>query len=130
VAEPHAVPILTPLKFPKAGGESIMMIALEPLKPAELPKMVEGLSHVSKAYPMAKTCMEESGEHVLFGTGDGSGNEDGCCRKGLRMTLVFVLKLMFFVLHTVEPTDEMFLDFYKLMFFGRATKSGSCFLKI
>jgi 116 kDa U5 small nuclear ribonucleoprotein component len=46
-----------------------MMIALEPLKPVELPKMVEGLSHVRKAYPMAKTCMEESGEHMLFGTG-------------------------------------------------------------
>jgi 116 kDa U5 small nuclear ribonucleoprotein component len=47
-----------------------MMIALEPLWPAELPKMVQGLSQVSKAYPMAKTCMEESGEHVLFGTGE------------------------------------------------------------
>jgi 116 kDa U5 small nuclear ribonucleoprotein component len=58
------------LKFPNAGGESIMMIALEPLKPAELPKMVEGHSHVSKAYPMAKTCMKESGELVLFGTGE------------------------------------------------------------
>jgi 116 kDa U5 small nuclear ribonucleoprotein component len=46
-----------------------MMIALELLKPAELLKMVERLSHVNKAYPMAKTCMEESGEHVLFGTG-------------------------------------------------------------
>jgi 116 kDa U5 small nuclear ribonucleoprotein component len=58
------------LKFPKAGGESVMMIAPEPLKTAEFPKMVEGLSDVSKAYPMAKTCMEESGEHVLFGTGE------------------------------------------------------------
>jgi 116 kDa U5 small nuclear ribonucleoprotein component len=68
--EHHAVHIFTPLKFPNAGGESIMKIALEPLKPAELPKMVEGLRRVSKAYPMAKTRVEESGEHVLFGTGE------------------------------------------------------------
>jgi 116 kDa U5 small nuclear ribonucleoprotein component len=65
-----AVHIFTPLKFPSAGGESIMKIALEPWKPAELPKMVEGLRRVSKAYPMAKTRVEESGEHVLFGTGE------------------------------------------------------------
>lgn len=64
------VHIFNPLKFPNAGGESIMKVALEPLKPAELPKMVEGLRRVSKAYPMAKTRVEESGEHVLFGTGE------------------------------------------------------------
>ncbi|KAG7351729.1 elongation factor EF-2 [Nitzschia inconspicua] len=68
--EENAVHIFNPLKFPNAGGESIMKIALEPLKPAELPKMVEGLRRVSKAYPMAKTRVEESGEHVLFGTGE------------------------------------------------------------
>jgi U5 small nuclear ribonucleoprotein component len=68
--EENPVHIFTPLKFPYAGGESIMKIALEPLKPAELPKMVEGLRRVSKAYPMARTRVEESGEHVLFGTGE------------------------------------------------------------
>lgn len=68
--EENAVHIFSPLKFPNAGGESIMKIALEPLKPAELPKMVEGLRRVSKSYPMAKTRVEESGEHVLFGTGE------------------------------------------------------------
>lgn len=64
------VQIFSPLKFSQAGGEAIMKLAVEPLNPAELPKMVEGLRRVSKAYPMVKTRVEESGEHVLFGTGE------------------------------------------------------------
>ena len=68
--EESHVHIFTPLKFPHAGGESTMKIAMEPLNPSELPKMTEGLRRVSKAYPMVKTRVEESGEHVLFGTGE------------------------------------------------------------
>ena len=64
------VHIFAPLKFPQAGGEAIMKLAIEPLNPAELPKMVEGLRRVSKAYPMAKTKVEESGEHIVLGTGE------------------------------------------------------------
>jgi len=60
----------SPLKFPQAGGEATMKLAVEPLNPAELPKMVEGLRRVSKSYPMSSTRVEESGEHVLFGTGE------------------------------------------------------------
>ena len=62
--------IFSPLKFPQAGGESTMKLAVEPLNPAELPKMVEGLRRVSKSYPMSATRVEESGEHILFGTGE------------------------------------------------------------
>jgi U5 small nuclear ribonucleoprotein component len=62
--------VFAPLKFPQAGGESVMKLAMEPLNPGELPKMVEGLRRISKAYPMARTRVEESGEHVLFGTGE------------------------------------------------------------
>jgi len=58
------------LKFPQAGGESVMKLSVEPLNPAELPKMVEGLRRISKSYPMVRTRVEESGEHVLFGTGE------------------------------------------------------------
>jgi U5 small nuclear ribonucleoprotein component len=47
-----------------------MKLAVEPLNPAELPKMVEGLRRISKSYPMSTTRVEESGEHVLFGTGE------------------------------------------------------------
>lgn len=62
--------IFAPLKFAQAGGESIMKLAIEPLNPADLPKMVEGLRRVSKAYPMSSTKVEESGEHVVLGTGE------------------------------------------------------------
>lgn len=62
--------IFKPLKYPEAGGESVVKLAVEPLNPAELPKMVEGLRRVSKSYPMARTKVEESGEHVLYGTGE------------------------------------------------------------
>lgn len=62
--------IFKPLQFPHAGGEAVVKLSLEPLNPAELPKMVEGLRRVSKAYPMVRTRVEESGEHVLFGTGE------------------------------------------------------------
>lgn len=54
----------------KTGGESVVKLAVEPLNPAKLPKMVEGLQRVSKSYPMVRTRVEESGEHVLFGTGE------------------------------------------------------------
>lgn len=62
--------IFSPLKFPQAGGEATMKLAVEPLNPAELPKMIEGLRRVSKSYPMSTTRVEESGEHILFGTGE------------------------------------------------------------
>ncbi|KAK1744970.1 116 kDa U5 small nuclear ribonucleoprotein component [Skeletonema marinoi] len=62
--------VFSPLKFPHAGGESTMKLAVEPLNPAELPKMIEGLRRVSKSYPMSTTRVEESGEHILFGTGE------------------------------------------------------------
>ena len=64
------VHIFSPMSFPLAGGEATMKMALEPLNPAELPKMIQGLRGVSKAYPMVHTRVEESGEHVLFGTGE------------------------------------------------------------
>jgi len=68
--EEEPLQIFRPLKFPQAGNESVMKLAVEPLNPAELPKMVEGLRRISKSYPMAQTRVEESGEHVLFGTGE------------------------------------------------------------
>lgn len=64
------VHIFTPVKFPQAGGEAVMKLSVEPLNPAELPKMVEGLRRISKTYAMARTRVEESGEHILFGTGE------------------------------------------------------------
>lgn len=45
-------------------------VAIEPLIPSELPKMLEGLRKVSKSYPLLVTKVEESGEHILIGTGE------------------------------------------------------------
>lgn len=59
--------IFKPLEF---HTESVIKIACEPLNPSELPKMLEGLRKISKSYPLARTKVEESGEHIIFGTGE------------------------------------------------------------
>lgn len=61
------VEIFRPLQFPTSA---VIKVAIEPLQPSELPKMVDGLRKVDKAYPLVKTKVEESGEHVLCGTGE------------------------------------------------------------
>jgi len=45
-------------------------IAVEPVNPSELPKMTDGLRKISKTYPLVRTKVEESGEHVIYGTGE------------------------------------------------------------
>lgn len=59
--------IFKPLQF---NVQPVMKLAVEPLNPAELPKMVEGLRKIRKSYPAAQTKVEESGEHVVLGTGE------------------------------------------------------------
>jgi U5 small nuclear ribonucleoprotein component len=59
--------IFKPLRF---NTSSIMKIAVEPLNPSELPKMIQGLRMVNKSYPILTTKAEESGEHVIIGTGE------------------------------------------------------------
>ena len=61
------VEIFAPLKF---DTEANMKVAVEPLKPSELPKMVEALRRASKSYPLLSTKVEDSGEHVITGTGE------------------------------------------------------------
>jgi len=61
------VEIFKPLRFPTTP---VIKVAIEPLQPAELPKMVDGLRKIDKAYPLSRTKVEESGEHVLLGTGE------------------------------------------------------------
>jgi 116 kDa U5 small nuclear ribonucleoprotein component len=62
--------IFKPLTFPAVGGESPVKVALEPVNPSDLPKMVAGLRRVSQVYPLLRTRVEESGEHVMYGTGE------------------------------------------------------------
>lgn len=59
--------IFSPLKF---NTESVIKIAVEPVNPSELPKMLEGLRKCNKSYPLLNTKVEESGEHVILGTGE------------------------------------------------------------
>ncbi|KAJ2855194.1 hypothetical protein GGI22_004222 [Coemansia erecta] len=56
-----------PLHFPAAA---VMKIAVEPVVPIELPRMLGGLRKIAKTYPLAQTRVEESGEHVILGTGE------------------------------------------------------------
>ncbi|KAI1058878.1 hypothetical protein LB507_003864 [Fusarium sp. FIESC RH6] len=50
--------------------ESVLKVAAEPINPSELPKMLDGLRRIQKSYPLIKTKVEESGEHVVLGTGE------------------------------------------------------------
>lgn len=59
--------IFRPLKF---NTKSVIKIAVEPVNPSELPKMLEGLRKCNKSYPLLQTKVEESGEHVMIGTGE------------------------------------------------------------
>ncbi|XP_038044733.1 116 kDa U5 small nuclear ribonucleoprotein component-like [Patiria miniata] len=59
--------IFRPLKF---NTSSVIKIAVEPVNPSELPKMLDGLRKINKSYPLITTKVEESGEHVVLGTGE------------------------------------------------------------
>ncbi|KAI6782274.1 Pre-mRNA-splicing factor cwf10 [Emericellopsis cladophorae] len=50
--------------------ESVLKIAVEPINPSELPKMLDGLRKINKSYPLIRTKVEESGEHIILGTGE------------------------------------------------------------
>jgi U5 small nuclear ribonucleoprotein component len=45
-------------------------VAIEPVNPSELPKMLDGLRKINKSYPIVTTKVEESGEHIVLGTGE------------------------------------------------------------
>nr|ODN79206.1 U5 small nuclear ribonucleoprotein component [Cryptococcus depauperatus CBS 7841] len=49
---------------------SILKVAVEPVAPSELPKMLNGLRKINKTYPLVTTKVEESGEHIILGTGE------------------------------------------------------------
>lgn len=50
--------------------ESVLKIAVEPINPSELPKMLDGIRKINKSYPLITTKVEESGEHIILGTGE------------------------------------------------------------
>ena len=59
--------IFRPLRF---NTMSVIKLSVEPLNPSELPKMLDGLRSINKSYPLVTTKVEESGEHVIYGTGE------------------------------------------------------------
>ncbi|KAI1730966.1 elongation factor tu GTP binding domain-containing protein [Ditylenchus destructor] len=59
--------IFRPLKF---NTSSVVKLSIEPINPSELPKMLDSLRKVNKSYPLLTTRVEESGEHVMLGTGE------------------------------------------------------------
>lgn len=59
--------IFRPLRFMTSA---VMKIAIEPVNPSELPKMLEGLRNVNKSYPILITRVEESGEHIVLAPGE------------------------------------------------------------
>ena len=61
------VEIFRPIRF---NTTPHVKLAIESLIPSELPKMLEGLRKVNKSYPILVTKVEESGEHLLIGTGE------------------------------------------------------------
>lgn len=50
--------------------ESVLKVAVEPINPSELPKMLDGIRKINKSYPLVTTKVEESGEHIILGTGE------------------------------------------------------------
>ena len=61
------VSIFKPLAF---NARAVVNLAVEPLNPGELPKVLAGLRKIQKSYPLAHTRVEESGEHVIIATGE------------------------------------------------------------
>jgi U5 small nuclear ribonucleoprotein component len=59
--------IFRPLQF---ATRAVVKVAIEPLNPAELPKMLDGLRKLNKSYPLLSTKVEESGEHLILCTGE------------------------------------------------------------
>ncbi|KAJ3049957.1 U5 small nuclear ribonucleoprotein component [Rhizophlyctis rosea] len=65
MGEPHY--IMRPLRY---NTQSVLKVAVEPVNPTELPKMLDGLRKVNKSYSILQTKVEESGEHIVLGTGE------------------------------------------------------------
>ena len=54
----------------KFSVSPVVRVAVRPKKPADLPKMVEGLRRLTKSDPMVQCLTEESGELIIAGVGE------------------------------------------------------------
>jgi len=58
------------MRVMKFSVSPVVRVAVEPLHPADLPKLVEGLKRLAKSDPMVQCLIEESGEHIVAGAGE------------------------------------------------------------
>ncbi|KAK9463090.1 P-loop containing nucleoside triphosphate hydrolase protein [Lipomyces oligophaga] len=58
------------LKVMKFSVSPVVQVAVEVKNANDLPKLVEGLKRLSKSDPCVLTMMNESGEHIVAGTGE------------------------------------------------------------
>jgi elongation factor 2 len=58
------------LRVMKFSVSPVVRVAVEPMNPADLPKLVEGLKRLAKSDPMVQCFFEESGEHIIAGAGE------------------------------------------------------------
>eukprot|EP00924_Labyrinthula_sp_SR-Ha-C_P012705 maker-scaffold_67-snap-gene-0.11-mRNA-1 protein AED:0.06 eAED:0.07 QI:0/0.25/0.2/1/0/0.2/5/314/666 len=65
----HSDFICKPLIIPK-NCNPIMKVRIEPLNPSELSQVISGLNSLQKVFVSFETRAEESGEHVVLGTGE------------------------------------------------------------
>jgi len=58
------------MKVMKFSVSPVVRVAVEPMHPSDLPKLVEGLKRLAKSDPMVQCIIEESGEHIVAGAGE------------------------------------------------------------
>lgn len=63
----QSISVLKPIDY---FNFSYFKINIEPIIPSELPKMIDGLLRINKSYPLCKIKVEETGEHIITGTGE------------------------------------------------------------
>lgn len=48
----------------------IVRVALEPVMPADMPKLISGLKLLSQSDPCVETFQQQTGEHVILAAGE------------------------------------------------------------
>jgi len=54
----------------KYSVSPVVRVAIRPKNNADLPKLVEGMKRLSKSDPLVLCTTEETGEHIIAGSGE------------------------------------------------------------
>lgn len=87
----------------------IVRVALEPVTPADMPKLIRGLKLLSQADPAVETFQQQTGEHVILTAGE------------LHLEVCSLSRDCFYVLTRVLDSLEMFEGFTGTLCKGRNT---------